>query len=266
MRFLAILLVLKLAVSALSLTDELSNSLMDYDPIESEHEWTTATTASTDSSSSSILLLKTKETSHLASMVRDQLQIELRKMKSSITDSIMEELISYYGQKFSDNDVLKEEIENLTRKVQALSQNFNLLGNNYKSLSTNHRNLVDVVRSNLMRMKKERRLATSRRNTGSQRASGDKKETRGDDTTETTTTRAAASLANSLKLIMSDASIKGDEDLEVTNEQLSSSDYDSNNRIVRHDETQKSSDRNAKIVINGNLFDFKCANEPFGDS
>ena len=187
----------------------------------------------------------------LTTLVRDQLQIELRKMKSSITDSIMEELISYYGKQFASNDALKQEIDGLTKKITALTQNLNSLGQNYKSLSTSHRNLVDVVRNNLIRLKKERRLATSRRNTaGNTRALSDEESS----TLMPTSTHAI--LTKALQLTsggeengpssmsyshLISEKVHGDL-IELENSAMaSSSEIDSNNRIVRHEDTHKNS-------------------------
>lgn len=87
-------------------------------------------------------------------LVRNQLKKELRKLKSSITDSILEEVINYYGKKLEVADVLKTEMDTLTKRVALLSQNLNTLGQNFKTISKNHRNLVDIVRTNMLSAKK----------------------------------------------------------------------------------------------------------------
>lgn len=220
-----------------------TNSILDYETndIEQEVEWTTT-------SSTTKLTSVNSNPKEMSAVVHDQLQIELRKMKSSITDELMEELISYYGNKFSNNDILKEEIDNLTRKIQVLTQNFNSLGNNYKSLSANHRNLVDVVRNNLIRIKKERRLATSRRNTNpnsNTRALNEKKALGLHDEIDITATPVIST--KTLQLIISNSVSSS------INDQTSSNEYDGNNRIVRHDENKKNLLRNEKeMIIKGN--------------
>lgn len=83
-------------------------------------------------------------------LIRGQLKKELRKLKSSITDSILEEVINYYGKKLEIADVLKNDYETLNKRINLLSQNLNTLGQNFKTISKNHRNLVDIVRNNLV--------------------------------------------------------------------------------------------------------------------
>jgi hypothetical protein len=70
----------------------------------------------------------------------------------------MEEVISYYGKKLETSEIMKQEIEDLTKRVNVLAQNLNTLGQNYKGLSKNHRNLVDIVRNNLINLRKEKEM------------------------------------------------------------------------------------------------------------
>ena len=105
---------------------------------------------------------KTPKQNQMMQMVRKEIKKEIRKLKSSITDSVMEEVISYYGKKIEINDVIKQDIENLNKKVNSLSQNLNTMGQNFKSISKNHRNLVDIVRNNLINLKKEKEMEKSR--------------------------------------------------------------------------------------------------------
>jgi hypothetical protein len=106
--------------------------------------------------------VKTPKQIQMMQFVRREIKKEIRKLKSSITDSVMEEVISYYGKKIEMNDAVKQEIDNLNKKLNSLTQNLNTLGQNYKSISKNHRNLVDIVRNNLMNLKKEKEMEKSR--------------------------------------------------------------------------------------------------------
>jgi hypothetical protein len=242
---LVVLIALLSLLETISSTED-NNSILDYETNDSEldeAEWTTSPTSTMTKTSP----FKINQ-NDVSSIVHEQLQTELRKLKSSITDELMEELITYYGKKFSNNDALKEEIDSLTRKLQALTHNFNSLGNNYKSLSANHRNLVDVVRNNLIRIKKERRLATSRRNIGSNsntRALSDKKVSIIHEEIPSTVTQVAST--KTIKLVMSDMTSP------TINDQISSYEYDGNNRIVRHEDTKKNLVKNEKgTIIKGN--------------
>jgi len=245
---LVVLIALLSLLETTSSTESNNNAILDYDASDSEldeAEWSTTETSTLAKASP----LKINQ-NDVSSIVHEQLQSELRKLKSSITDELMEELITYYGKKFSNNDALKEEIDSLTRKLQALTHNFNSLGNNYKSLSANHRNLVDVVRNNLIRIKKERRLATSRRNIGSNsntRALSDKKVSIIHDETPSTATQVASTKI--FKSVMSDMTSP------TINDQISSYEYDGNNRIVRHEDTKKNLVKNEKeAIIKGNKY------------
>ena len=97
-----------------------------------------------------------RKSNHLMSVMRNLLKKEVRKLKSTITDSIMEEVINYYGKKLELTDVLKENVDDLNKKIHFLTDNFDNLNQNYKNLVKNHRNLVDMVRNNLLSAKKEK--------------------------------------------------------------------------------------------------------------
>lgn len=98
---------------------------------------------------------KNRNNSNLVQLVRVQLKKEIRKLKSTITDSIMEEVINYYGKKLELTDELKVDYESLNKKYNTLSQSLNQLGQSFKTISKNHRNLVDIVRNNMLASKKE---------------------------------------------------------------------------------------------------------------
>ena len=118
-----------------------------------------ATTVSSPIESS----IKNKQPNQLlASMVRTQLKKEIRKLKSSITDSIMEEVINYYGKKLDSIDGVKEKLDSLNGKLSSLTQNLNTLSQNFKGISRNHRNLVDVVRNNLLNKNEDKSAARFR--------------------------------------------------------------------------------------------------------
>lgn len=167
---LALLFILNTYVLTTSINPEIEElNILGKDDLETstEHKDAFFSSATSDSSewttfnqnkpnSVKNLTDKNKPPSYLTALVRSQLKKELRKLKSTITDSIMEELINYYGKKLEQTDALKQEMDNLNKKVNLLSQNLNTIGQNYKSLSKNHRNLVDVVRNNIINLKKEK--------------------------------------------------------------------------------------------------------------
>jgi hypothetical protein len=96
----------------------------------------------------------------ISTIVRTQLKKEIRKLKSGVTDSILEELINYYGKRLESIDLLKDETKILKSQLHTLTQNFNNLGQNFKSISRNHRNLVDVVRNNFLNNAKQAKQKT----------------------------------------------------------------------------------------------------------
>ncbi|CAF0839674.1 unnamed protein product [Brachionus calyciflorus] len=96
-----------------------------------------------------------KNRSILNHIVRLQLKKEIRKLKSSITDSIMEELVNNYGKKLEMTDTLKLNFDQMSQKLSTFGQSLTTLGHNYKILSRNHRNLVDLVRNNIISNKQE---------------------------------------------------------------------------------------------------------------
>jgi hypothetical protein len=100
----------------------------------------------------------------IASLVKIQIKKELRKLKSSMTDSIMEEVINYYGKKLDSVDGFKEELSSLSSKFEALSQSMNSLSQNFKTISRNHRNLVDVVRNNLLNKNDDKAATKGKKN------------------------------------------------------------------------------------------------------
>lgn len=88
-------------------------------------------------------------------LIRSQIKREIQKLKSTITDSIMEELINYYGKKLGMTQILENEVASLNEKFNLSSQKLNQLEQNVRTVSKNHRNLVDIVRNNLINHKKE---------------------------------------------------------------------------------------------------------------
>lgn len=89
----------------------------------------------------------------VALIVRNQLKKEMRKLKSSMTDAVLEEVINYYGKRLDAADALKTEVETLSKRMTMLSHNLNTLGQNFKTISKSHRNLVDLVRNNMAAQK-----------------------------------------------------------------------------------------------------------------
>lgn len=101
--------------------------------------------------------------SELENYVHDQVTTEVRRLRSAMSDSIMEEVIAYYGQKIEEGVRIRDDVDNkLQARVHSLTQNLNTLGRNFKSMSRHHRNLVDVVRNNLISLKKKEKEAEQR--------------------------------------------------------------------------------------------------------
>ena len=118
------------------------------------------------------------------SLVYSLINREIRALKSTITDSVMEEVINYYGKKIEAADSFAKELSEVNKKVSYLGDNYNTLSQNYKQLVRNHRNLVDLVRNNLMSAKRERKqlmmmqtatTTTATTSTTAQSPSGDEK-------------------------------------------------------------------------------------------
>jgi hypothetical protein len=80
---------------------------------------------------------------------------ELKNLKSSMTDQILEEVIGYYGQKISENEELKQEVDDLNKKFTTMNKNFHSIGQSFKKISKNHRNLVDLVRNKFNAIKSQ---------------------------------------------------------------------------------------------------------------
>lgn len=87
---------------------------------------------------------------HLADLIRTNVKNELRRLKSSVTDSVMEELLNYYGKKFETVDFLSGNFDLMSKKVALMAKNLNILAQNYRVISKNHRNLVNIVRNNML--------------------------------------------------------------------------------------------------------------------
>ncbi len=161
------------------MNEELANRTSSDEPqeVNQEDEEDALDTTITSSTPSSMLIATTSEavstgvtsksggrTNRITSLVRVQLKKEIRKLKSSMTDSIMEEVINYYGKKLDSVDGFKEELNSLSRKFESLSQSMNSLTQNFKSISRNHRNLVDVVRNNLLNKNEDKVGSKGRKN------------------------------------------------------------------------------------------------------
>jgi hypothetical protein len=91
----------------------------------------------------------------LIQLIQSQMKKELKNLKSSMTDQILEEVIGYYGQKISENEELKQEVDDLNKKFTTMNKNFHSIGQNFKKISKNHRNLVDLVRNKFNSIKSQ---------------------------------------------------------------------------------------------------------------
>ncbi|RNA32843.1 hypothetical protein BpHYR1_042739 [Brachionus plicatilis] len=91
-----------------------------------------------------------KNSTLLANLIRTNIKNELRKLKSSVTDSIMEEFLNYYSKKLETVDTLNTNFDLLSKKVALMAKNLNILAQNYRVISKNHRNLVNIVRNNMI--------------------------------------------------------------------------------------------------------------------
>ena len=92
----------------------------------------------------------------LISIVRGLLDTEIKKLESSITDSVMEEVINYYGTKLDSTDVLKAQVDTLNGKVDTMNETLKHLEQNYQFIIKNHQNLVNTVRNSINNAKRTR--------------------------------------------------------------------------------------------------------------
>lgn len=91
-----------------------------------------------------------KNSSELVNLVQTNIKSELKKLKSSVTDSIMEEFLNYYAKKLETVDTLNSNFDLMSKKVALMAKNLNILAQNYRIISKNHRNLVNIVRNNII--------------------------------------------------------------------------------------------------------------------
>ena len=99
---------------------------------------------------------KHSKRTRLISIIKDLLDTEVKKLESSITDSVMEEVINYYGHKLNSAESLDGRVKNLDQKFSTLNSTVGKLNNNYKFFVKSHQNLVNTVRNNINNAKRTR--------------------------------------------------------------------------------------------------------------
>lgn len=97
-----------------------------------------------------VVFLEEKNSTFLVSLIQTNIKSELKKLKSSVTDSIMEEFLNYYAKKLETVDTLNGNFDLMSKKVALMAKNLNILAQNYRVISKNHRNLVSIVRNNII--------------------------------------------------------------------------------------------------------------------
>ena len=94
--------------------------------------------------------------SRLVSIIRGLLSAEVKKLENSITDSVMEEVINYYGTKLDAAVSLSNEVVKLNKKYALLNETVQKLDNNYNHIIKSHQNLVNTVRNSISNAKRLR--------------------------------------------------------------------------------------------------------------
>ena len=84
--------------------------------------------------------------------MRGMLRKEMRKMKSSMTDAILEEVIAYYGKKLDKSDA---QVLAVATRVTALGEQLSSLSLAFKNLAKAQRNLIDAVRNNMLTARRD---------------------------------------------------------------------------------------------------------------
>lgn len=99
---------------------------------------------------------KHSKRTRLITIIKNLLETEVKKLESSITDSVMEEVINYYGNKLDSAESLDVKVKILEQKYTSLNSTVGKLNNNYKFFIKSHQNLVNTVRNNINNAKRTR--------------------------------------------------------------------------------------------------------------
>ena len=101
-------------------------------------------------------LQKVGKKSRLVSIVKSIVDSEVKRLENSITDSVMEEVISYYGQRLESAEAIKNDVMKLNEEYAQLNKTISKLGSNYQYIEKNHQNLVNTVRNSMDNAKRLR--------------------------------------------------------------------------------------------------------------
>ncbi len=99
---------------------------------------------------------KSQKKARLVSIVRGILLDEFKSLENSITDSVMEELINYYGAKLDTALNLSNEMIRIQEKVEAVNQTVQKLEKNQVNIEKSHESLVNKVRNSISNAKRLR--------------------------------------------------------------------------------------------------------------
>lgn len=99
---------------------------------------------------------KVSKKSRLVAIVKNIVDDEVKRLENSITDSVMEEVISYYGQRLEAAESMKNDVVKLNDEYNQLNRTISKLNSNYQFIEKNHQNLVNTVRNSMTNAKRLR--------------------------------------------------------------------------------------------------------------
>jgi hypothetical protein len=100
----------------------------------------------------------TTTTTKASNMNKDQIQ----RIKSTISDSIMEEVIGYYGDKLSKMESIEKSFEEMKQNVSKVESLLQLIGNRYRKMQSNQRTMADIIRNNIILPKRRQKKLKSK--------------------------------------------------------------------------------------------------------
>lgn len=99
---------------------------------------------------------KVSRKSRLVAIVKNIVDEEVKRLENSITDSVMEEVISYYGQRLEAAESMKNDVIKLSDDYNQLNRTISKLDSNYQFIEKNQQNLVNTVRDSMTNAKRLR--------------------------------------------------------------------------------------------------------------
>ena len=99
---------------------------------------------------------KPNKKARLVSIIRSLLSKEVKSLENSITDSVMEEVINYYGAKLDTAVNMGNEVAKLQKQLETLNQTVAKLDRSYEQIDNSHQSLVNTVRSSISNAKRLR--------------------------------------------------------------------------------------------------------------